>query len=225
MTLRLAAGELRLTVPARTGERAVGAFLADNAAWAADRLAAAEAPPRLEHRDRLALFDDALVLHVLPGARRAAWVHDGRLCVGAAVGEDVEGAVERWYRRQARVVLGDMAHRRAAAMGLHVAAVSIRDPRSRWGSCSAGGRLSFSWRLLLTPEWVAEHVVTHEVCHLRHLDHSPAFWRLVRAQDPATDRAREWLRVHGPSLRLGPAWRRRAPGGRSLLDVEAGDQA
>ncbi|MEQ9093423.1 MAG: M48 family metallopeptidase [Miltoncostaeaceae bacterium] len=83
--------------------------------------------------------------------------------------------------------------------------------RSRWGSCSAAGRLSLSWRLLLAPEWIADHVVDHEVCHLVHLDHSPAFWSLLRAVDPRTDPARAWLTAHGPRLHDGPALGALAP--------------
>jgi predicted metal-dependent hydrolase len=65
---------------------------------------------------------------------------------------------------------------------------------------------------MLAPRAVAAHVVAHEVCHLRHLDHSPAFHALLRDVDPATDDARAWLRANGPLLHLGPAWRTRAAG-------------
>jgi predicted metal-dependent hydrolase len=96
-------------------------------------------------------------------------------------------------------------------MGAHVAGVTVRDPRSRWGSCSSRGRISYSWRLLLAPEHVLDHVVAHEVCHLLRRDHSPAFWALVHDVDPGTDEARRWLREHGPRLREGPAWRGGGP--------------
>jgi predicted metal-dependent hydrolase len=88
--------------------------------------------------------------------------------------------------------------------------VSVRDPRSRWGSCAGSGRLSYSWRLLLAPEAVLDHVVAHEVCHLVRPDHSPAFWALVGEVDPGAAERRAWLREHGDRLHLGPAWRRAA---------------
>ncbi len=64
--------------------------------------------------------------------------------------------------------------------------MTIRDPRTRWGSCSSSGSLSFSWRLVLAPEDVLDYVVWHEVCHLREMNHSPRFWALVAGTAPAT---------------------------------------
>lgn len=99
----------------------------------------------------------------------------------------------------------------AAGLGREVTRVSVRDGRSRWGSCTPPGRLSFSWRLLLAPEAVLDYVVVHEVCHLVRPDHSPAFWRLVEDLRPGHATARHWLREHGERLRLGPAWRSVSP--------------
>ncbi len=104
-------------------------------------------------------------------------------------------------------MLGERAHAAAARLGVAVAAVGVRDPRSRWGSCSPGGRLSFSWRLLLAPEAVLDHVVAHEVCHLVRPDHSPAFWELLAGVDPGHRAARDWLAARGHLLHRGPAWR------------------
>ncbi len=119
--------------------------------------------------------------------------------------------MEGWYRREAAEALGARARALAARLGVEVAAVSIRDPRSRWGSCGASGRLSFSWRLLLAPEAVLDYVVAHEVCHLLQPDHSP---RLLGARGGGGARAssapRAWLREHGDRLHLGPAWRSRS---------------
>jgi predicted metal-dependent hydrolase len=78
-------------------------------------------------------------------------------------------------------------------------AVAVRDQRTRWGSCSERGTLSFSWRLLLAPAWVLDDVVCHELCHLRVANHSQAFWRLFAAHRPGAD-SRPWLRAHGGEL-------------------------
>jgi predicted metal-dependent hydrolase len=208
MTLRLGAGELRLTAPTRVPERDIAGFLAGSAEWIA-RHAALVAPERvpLADGDRLALLDGQRVLRVVPGPPRSARADATHLTVHLPPGSDPGPAVEAWYRSHARRTLGAMASDLAAVMGLQVAGVSIRDPRGRWGSCSASGRLGFSWRLLLAPRAVAWHVVAHEVCHLRHMDHSPAFHALLRRVDPAADEARAWLREQGPRLHLGPAWR------------------
>ena len=89
----------------------------------------------------------------------------------------------------------------AAQHGLSVAGVSIRSQRTRWGSCGPDGHISLNWRLVLMPDWVSDYVLIHELMHLRRLDHSPAYWRLVEAACPDYRLARRWLRLNGPSLR------------------------
>jgi hypothetical protein len=89
----------------------------------------------------------------------------------------------------------------AEGFGLTVTRISIRNQRSRWGSCGRDGHICLNWRLVLMPGWVRDYVLVHELMHLRRLDHSPKFWRLVEAACPDYRRARQWLRAHGPSLR------------------------
>ena len=84
---------------------------------------------------------------------------------------------------------------------LVVTRVSIRNQRTRWGSCGRDGHISLNWRLLLMPPHVCDYVLLHELMHLRRMDHSPAYWRLVAAACPGYREARAWLRQHGPSLR------------------------
>lgn len=89
----------------------------------------------------------------------------------------------------------------ADAHGLRVSRVSIRNQRTRWGACGRDGHITLNWRLVLMPDAVRDYVLIHELMHLRRLDHSPAFWRLVEAACPEYRDARRWLRAHGPSLR------------------------
>ncbi len=88
----------------------------------------------------------------------------------------------------------------AALMGVNYRRIAIRDQRSRWGSCSAQGDLSYSWRLILAPDYVMDYVAAHEVAHLRHLNHSPRFWRLVLTHCQEAARAKNWLRAHGQDV-------------------------
>lgn len=80
--------------------------------------------------------------------------------------------------------------------------ITIRDQKTRWGSCSAKGTLSFNWRLMLAPPAVLDYVVVHELCHLTHMDHSPAFWALVESVCPDYRIHRKWLKEHGRELIL-----------------------
>jgi predicted metal-dependent hydrolase len=107
----------------------------------------------------------------------------------------------RALRVKARRELSPRLLELAAAHGLVVSRVSIRDQRSRWGSCGRDGHICLNWRLVLMPPDVRDYVLLHELMHLRRMDHSPAYWRLVEAACPNYRAAREWLRQHGPSLR------------------------
>lgn len=80
--------------------------------------------------------------------------------------------------------------------------IIIRDQKTRWGSCSARGTLSFNWRLMLAPPAILDYVVVHELCHLSHMDHSPAFWQAVAAVCPDYQASRKWLKEHGQELVL-----------------------
>lgn len=214
MSLRVSPTGLRLTVPPHTPARSIRAFLRESSPWIeAQRAAQGPPPPPLADGDTLALLDDWLELRVRTSdSRRQIAVREGRaLQVDLPPGTDPSGLVERWYRREARRILAPRAEEAAAALGVAVRRITVRDPTSRWGSCSSSGTLSFSWRLLLAPERVLQYVVVHEVCHLVRADHSPAFWALLASRCPDHASAREWLRDNGSRLHRGPNWRSVTP--------------
>jgi predicted metal-dependent hydrolase len=131
-------------------------------------------------------------------ARHQAWVHTQRARLStSAIGD----ADRPRLRREAAASLPTRLLALAAVQGISVAAVSIRDQRTRWGSCSTAGRVCLNWRLVLMPAWVADYVMIHELMHVRRMDHSPRFWALVAAACPEYLKARQWLRAHGPTLR------------------------
>lgn len=108
---------------------------------------------------------------------------------------------DRGLRDQARAELRVRLLELAAEHGLRVSRVSVRNQRTRWGSCARDGHICLNWRLVLMPGWVRDYVLVHELMHLRRLDHSPAYWRLVADACPGYRDARQWLREHGPGLR------------------------
>lgn len=97
----------------------------------------------------------------------------------------------------ARHEITEASKRYAEAMGAKFRRISIRDQKSRWGSCSAAGDLSYSWRLILTPSYVLDYVAAHEVAHLVHMNHGRKFWRLVLTHCPNAGKAKKWLKEHG----------------------------
>ena len=90
--------------------------------------------------------------------------------------------------------------RHAGALGKTVTAISMKDTRSRWGSCTAQGRLSFSWRIVMAPDHVIDYLAAHEVAHLEEMNHGPRFWSLCRRLCPHTDEAKSWLKRNGSAL-------------------------
>lgn len=200
--LRYDAGHNRLllSVPARGGLKAALSWAQAQEAWV--RAQMSKAPDAL-------ILTAGAVLPVEGVERHIHWdrafprtprLLADRMQVGGP--EDQVGArVLRWLRTHALTTLTRETLEIAAREDLRVASIRVGDPRSRWGSCTTDGAIRYSWRLILAPAEVRLATVAHEVAHLLHMDHSPAFHaahaRLLRA-DPAP--ARHWLRLHGAGL-------------------------
>ena len=107
----------------------------------------------------------------------------------------------RALRKRAAAELPPRLRELAALHGLEVARVSVRNQRTRWGSCGRDGHITLNWRLVVMPDAVRDYVMVHELMHLRRMDHSPKYWRLVEAACPGYRDARRWLRANGPALR------------------------
>ena len=114
--------------------------------------------------------------------------------------EFVARRVRDWLKREARTILTAKAHVLSQGIGRKLKAVRIADPRTRWGSAASDGTLAFSWRLVLAPPDVLDYVVAHEVAHLRHMNHGPAFWALVAELAGDVSGPRAWLAENGAKL-------------------------
>lgn len=130
--------------------------------------------------------------------RHSAWIARQRANLVTPV---VHPAGREAFKRRAADELPRRLHELAGLHGLSVTRVSVRDQRTRWGSCGRDGHICVNWRLVLMPDAVRDYVLIHELMHLRRMDHSPAFWRHVSAACPDFAVARQWLRDHGASLR------------------------
>ena len=130
--------------------------------------------------------------------RQDGWVERQRAKMQAAT--RFEGDRDATRVLAARV-LPPLLREWSSRLGLDVTQVSIRDQRTRWGSCGRNGRICLNWRLMLMPDWVRDYVIVHELMHLRRMDHSPRFWRHVADAYPRWREARIWLRANGAGLR------------------------
>jgi predicted metal-dependent hydrolase len=196
---------LEVTVPRRADDRDVDAFLEAKRHWIERKVAAARAIAAREPRLGLArpgvvwLDGAPIPVERRNGQRGLARLDGGRLVV-AGSHDQAGAAVRRWYRREARTRIGDVVEREAARLEVAYRSIGIRDQRTRWGSCSPRGHLSFSWRLLLAPPPVLEYLVVHEVCHLREPNHGKRFWRLLERARPAWQEQSRWLNEHEHEL-------------------------
>ena len=131
---------------------------------------------------------------------RRAWIARERARQAPRLGLDPHAVSEEETRRGARELVTAVVEDEARALGVRYARIEIRGQRTRWGSCSSRGTLSFNWRLALAPPSVLDYVVVHELCHLREPNHSPRFWALVADRRPGWRVERDWLREHGAEL-------------------------
>lgn len=153
-------------------------------------------PPELVVRPHASEADvDAALAYHLPWLeRQLARIPEPRL------GLDRLRLTEAQGRREARARITLIAQSEAVALGVRYGRIALRDQRSRWGSCSTRGTLSFNWRLVLAPHDVLDYVVVHEVCHLVEHHHGPAFWRLLERRRPGYREQKDWLDEHGWEL-------------------------
>jgi predicted metal-dependent hydrolase len=206
LTLRIsnATGEATLTVPERTTLTAAQQFADGHGAWVASRMA--RVPMRTP------FVPDAVVPFRGVPHRIVHWTNvranakatldvDGSPII--AVGGDlahVPRRVQDFLEAEARRDLATSVRHHTASLDVVAKRITIRDTKTRWGSCSARGALNFSWRLIMAPPFVLDYLAAHEAAHLRELNHSDRFWKLVYRTCPATDAAEGWLRANGASL-------------------------
>ncbi|CAA7618167.1 Protein containing DUF45 [Magnetospirillum sp. LM-5] len=190
-----------LVLPPRASRADAERFLLAHRAWVAERLDRLPAAQSLAPGQRVDILGEPHVIRHCPAARRGVWIEGGELCV-SGLAEQVPRRVTAFLRNQAKAIIARHVGELSARLGRRSGRLTIRDTRSRWGSCSSRGDLSFSWRLVMAPEWVLAYVVAHELAHLVEMNHSPAFWNVVASLSPDAARARGWLKRHGAGLHL-----------------------
>ena len=196
-------GAVVVTLPTKATRKAGMALLMGHADWVSDRLAAL--PEAIRFTDG-AMVPFCGVPHRIrhsPAAKGGAFLLEQELHVSGSA-EFLSRRVRDFLRREALRRLSALVIAKAGLIGIVPKRVTVKDTTSRWGSCAPDKSLALSWRLLMAPVFVQDYVVAHEVAHLRHMNHGPAFWSLVDQLTPHTKTAIPWLRAEGARLlRIG----------------------
>ncbi|WP_235962436.1 M48 family metallopeptidase [Jannaschia marina] len=189
-------GRVSMSLPRRTPLSEAQAFIAAQAEWIARHVSAAPAPRVVTVGGTLPLLGGEVPVVAGPG-RAARFTGEA-----VAVPDDARTGprVRALLQTMARTHLVAAVDRHAEALGHRPSKLTLRDTRSRWGSCSSRGDLMFSWRLVMAPPEVLDYVAAHEVAHLAHMDHSPHFWAAVERLMPDYAPRRAWLRREGAAL-------------------------
>jgi predicted metal-dependent hydrolase len=207
MTLRIDPGgqALKLTVPHGLRERQISDFLTRHQGWLMTKLARFPTDTtvsegryvpirgiahRVERTGKIRGLTEALVIE-----------GEAVLRVGGA--EDHLGRrIRDFLRQEAKKDLEHLARNHAAQIGRKVNSISLKDTKSRWGSCSHDGNLAFSWRIAMAPPYVIDYLAAHEVAHLAEMNHSSAFWALCERLCPQMLEAKHWLKRNGAMLHV-----------------------
>lgn len=205
-TLRISAvtRAVTLTMPLRSSFEQAHDFALRHGGWIADRLnqfaddiliaPGAEIPFRgVSHK----------IIH-REQKRGTVWVeldHERTpQLIVAGASDHVSRRVRDFLKKEARRMIDQAVQGYTNSLGIPARRITLKDTRSRWGSCSADGRLNFSWRLILAPPEILDYLAAHEVAHLKELNHSPHFWSIVASLYPDYRKAEAWLKRHGASL-------------------------
>ena len=190
-----------LTVPKRVSRTQALAFVEKSIPWISRQLACRAPSAAMGNGSIIPLRG---VPHKVQatGTRRGLITIDADQRIISIPGdpEHVGRRLEDWLKKLAKAELMAVSARYAKAMGVDFRRISVRDQKSRWGSCSAAGDLSYSWRLILAPSHVLDYVAAHEVAHRQHMNHGLRFWRLVLTHCPHAGAAKQWFKAHSSKL-------------------------
>lgn len=193
---------INLVVPEKMPLHKAYKFAQDHESWVRETLSKLDPPFPFKDGAHLPIFGDTvrLSIHIDPNLKRTKIIqHDDVLEVQTYM-DDPTNRIVTHLKKIARAGLADMATDKAEVINKNISSVTVRDTKSRWGSCSHKGELSFSWRMMFAPYDAIDYVVAHEVAHLIHMDHSKNFWTLCRSLSSNFVEGKFWMQNHGNSL-------------------------
>lgn len=193
---------MNLVIPRRARLESALRFAYEHEDWIYERLSELPTPVPFEDGERLPVFGIRRMIEVYydPTLRKTSIELLSKEIRVFTNKEDPSGRIKRFLKEEALEMMAAMVHEKAARIGRRVREVTVRDTRSRWGSCSQDGRISLSWRLIFAPYEAMDYVVAHEVAHLAHLNHGDKFWDLCDDLSDNFTTGLMWMKEHGHEL-------------------------
>ena len=188
-----------ITLPPRVGRNEALEFAKKSSRWIIERLTVELAARPLRAGTEILIRGELRQIRHA-GSRRGTITLSENAVIVAGDLAHLQRRLIDWLKVEAKRDLVKASEFYAQAMGVSFHRLSVRDQKSRWGSCTSDGTLSYSWRLVLAPPFVLDYVAAHEVAHLRHMNHGRGFWRLVLSHCSEASRAKTWLKKHGAEL-------------------------
>lgn len=188
-----------LSVPKFCSRRRAVEFVNENMGWIMTNMAKLPKPKEFTAGDKISLFGQELIIKHLPQERGRVWKQNGCLCVSGGE-EFLHRRIKDYIKEQAGKEFYEYTYRYAKIMGCKLTGVSIKDTKSRWGSCSSNKHINYSWRIALAPDYVIQYLMAHEAAHLRHQDHSAEFWKCVEELYAGWKQGHDWLKKYGKNL-------------------------
>ena len=193
---------IELVIPQRAPTKMIERFLESNEAWIHEKQL--ELPQRISFVNgaSIPLFGNETQIHItkdITKKRTDITIHDNTLHITTNL-DDPTPRIVRFLKAKAHETYTILADQKASDIEKEIQALSIRDTKSRWGSCSHDGNISLSWRLIFAPYDAMDYVIAHEVSHLKHMDHSPKFWARCKSLCRNYHDGKLWMKAHGHIL-------------------------
>jgi predicted metal-dependent hydrolase len=188
-----------VTLPSWTSEREALLMVQEKSDWVLTKLDNMPTKISFESGVQIPFLGEYHIVYHDPNQKEVVKKGENEIRLGGRE-EHLSRRLGDWLRKEAKIIIQPKAIEMAKKLNGKIGRISIRDTKSRWGSCAASGNLSFCWRLILTPEWVLNYVIAHEVSHLRHMNHGSEFWQTVADFNVRVDAARVWLSKNAEQL-------------------------
>ncbi len=201
LTLRIDAKERLpiLTIPSRCSAKRAVEFVEMHRAWLEENLQKIPAIKHFENGEKISLMGKEYIINHCPQKRCGVMIEEDNIIVSGSK-EFLHRRICDFIKKKAQEQLLKKSQTLANKIGCHVNHVSIKDTKSRWGSCSSLENINYNWRICMAPKYVINYLVAHEVSHLLHQDHSREFWQCVKKLCPDAAKGRLWLKNYGKEL-------------------------